>query len=106
MKVLVIYMLFVVNLCTAQNEFENDTSIQSYLIFDRIKIFPNPTSEIFFIKNGAEIDSYHLVDMQGKIIQKGDFAVQIISLIEHEKGVYFLFLGIKGEYRRYKIIKS
>ena len=40
-------------------------------VFEAIQLFPNPTSEIIFIKNGGMIDSYQIFDFHGRIVQTG-----------------------------------
>lgn len=74
-------------------------------LFSEIKIFPNPTSEILFIKNGDRIDAYTLVNMSGQTVQKGSHKTQIISLIDHPIGYYFLFIEIDGYIQRYRVQK-
>jgi hypothetical protein len=74
-------------------------------LFETIKVFPNPTSEILFIRSGELVDSYQLVDINGQVVQSGKNEVQVISLIDHPEGTYFLFLEIEGLFRRYRVVK-
>lgn len=86
----------------AQQDF-NDTIATR--IFEPIKVFPNPTSEILFIRNGEQIDSYQLINMQGEVVQSGKNEAQIISLIEHPIGHYFLLIEIDGYHKRFRVQK-
>jgi hypothetical protein len=73
--------------------------------FEEIALFPNPTSELIFIKNGELIDSYQIMDMQGRIVQTGFNNAQIISLIDIPIGYYFIEMKIGIDVKRVKIQK-
>lgn len=106
MRTSVIFLLLI-NTFVSLAQFEQviDTNFQVINRFEQIKIIPNSTSEILFIRNGDFIDSYHLVSLQGAIVQKGQGQTQIISLIDLPDGDYFLFIEIQGLYRRYRVNK-
>lgn len=89
----------------AQDKIEVDSLVQSDKLFESIKIFPNPTSEILFIRNGELIDSYTLYNLQGEIVQKGKNEAQIISLIDLPIGNYFLVLEIESVYKNFRVAK-
>ncbi|MES2590122.1 MAG: T9SS type A sorting domain-containing protein [Bacteroidota bacterium] len=107
MKKLAILMMFVglSPLFFAQEISVNDSLFDSDKLFESIKIFPNPTSEILFIRNGELIDSYELFNLQGEVVQKGKSEAQIISLIDVPIGNYFLFIEIDGFYKNYRVSK-
>ncbi len=79
--------------------------IEETSVFEEIELFPNPTSEIIFIKNGELIDSYQIMDMQGRIVQTGINNAQIISLIDIPIGYYFIEMKIGTDIKRVKIQK-
>ncbi len=79
--------------------------IEETSVFEEIQLFPNPTSEIIFIKNGEMIDSYQIFDFQGRIVQAGISNAQVISLIDMPIGYYFIELKIGTATKRVKIQK-
>ena len=84
---------------------QDDKDSISNRVFNTIKVFPNPTSEILFIRNGEQIDAYQLVNMQGETVQSGKNETQIISLVDHPIGYYILTIEIDGYYKRFRIQK-
>lgn len=100
-------ILALINTWISLAQFEQviDTNFQVINRFEQIKIIPNSTSEILFIRNGDFIDSYHLANFQGAIVQKGQGHTQIISLIDLPEGDYFLFIEIQGFYKRFRVKK-
>jgi hypothetical protein len=106
MKPSLIFILLI-NTFVSKAQFEQviDTNFQVINRFEQIKIIPNSTSEILFIRNGDVVDSYHLLNLQGAIVQKGMGHTQIISLINLPEGDYFLFIEIQGFYKRFRIKK-
>jgi len=106
MKTSLLFLALIKTLISlAQFEQVIDTNFQVINRFEQIKIIPNSTSEILFIRNGDFIDSYHLANLQGAIVQKGHGHTQIISLIDLPVGDYFLFLEIQGFYKRFRVNK-
>lgn len=101
-KVIFFTLLFLSQPLVAQKQ-ANDSI--SKLLFSTIKVFPNPTSEILFIKNGDLIQKYTLINTQGQTVQKGINKTQIISLIDLPIGYYFLFIEIDGYTKRYRVQK-
>lgn len=73
--------------------------------FADIQLFPNPTSEIIFIRYGELIDSYKVIDMQGRVVQTGIQNAQIISLVDLPIGYYFIELKIGEAVDRIKVQK-
>lgn len=73
--------------------------------FTDIHLFPNPTSEIIFIRNGELIDSYQVLDMQGRVVQSGIKNAQIISLIDVPIGYYFIEMKIGEATQRTRVQK-
>lgn len=74
--------------------------------FSNIVIFPNPTSEILFLRNGDRIDSYRIHNLQGVLVQEGIQNAQIISLIDLPIGIYFLEMKIGEAVETRKIEKK
>lgn len=73
--------------------------------FESITLFPNPTSEIIFIRNGELIEEYRIFNLQGQEVQRGVKNAQIISLIDLPIGTYFIELKIGDAIKRMKIQK-
>ena len=73
--------------------------------FQKIQLFPNPTSEIIFIRHGELIDSYRIFDMQGRRVQEGIKNAQVISLIDLPVGHYIFEMKIGNEMERVRIQK-
>lgn len=80
-------------------------SPEIHTAFESITLFPNPTSEIIFIRNGELIDSYTIFNLQGQEVQSGIKNAQIISLIDLPIGYYFIELKIGNNSKRMKIQK-
>ncbi len=104
-KIILCSLLGISQTMLAQDFNQNDSIISSDKVFEVIKIFPNPTSEILFIKNGDLIDSYEMFNLQGEPVQKGHNDTQIISLIELPIGQYFLLIEIDGFYKNFRVSK-
>lgn len=88
----------------AQTEISTSQT-ESIQVFESIALFPNPTSEIIFIRNGELIDSYTIFNLQGQEVQSGIKNAQIISLIDLPIGYYFIELKIGNTSKRMKIQK-
>lgn len=74
--------------------------------FQKVELFPNPTSEIIFIRNGELIDSYRIFDLQGRMVQEGNKNAQVISLIDLPIGNYIFEMKIGNEMDRIRIQKN
>ncbi len=88
-----------------QEQTESDSTTLHDQLFAAIKVLPNPTSEILFIRNGEDITSYQLFNMSGQKIQESKNNPQVISLIDEEAGFYLLILEIKGIFKTYRVQK-
>lgn len=88
----------------AQSEIPT-VSPEVHSVFESITLFPNPTSEIIFIRNGELIEAYRIFNLQGQEVQRGVKNAQIISLIELPIGTYFIELKIGDATKRMKIQK-
>ena len=77
---------------------------ENYLI-DNISIYPNPTSEMIFIKSNFSCD-YELFNMIGQKIISGKFieGTNELSLREYSNGVYFINLKKDNKVYSKKII--
>ncbi|MDA7761960.1 metallophosphoesterase [Crocinitomicaceae bacterium] len=72
-----------------------------------IKIYPNPTGNVFFIESNSSIlnTSFYLYDQEGRILIEGilDSTKKEINLSNYAKGVYYIKVG---DLKDYKVIKS
>lgn len=85
---------------------ETNDSLQNLSTnFDEIVFFPNPTSELIYIRRGEKIDSYRILNMQGQEVQTGISNAQIISLVDLPIGFYFIELKIGEQKTRRKVEK-
>lgn len=96
------FLFFALQLCAQETDPSKSEEISA---FEDIQLFPNPTSEIIFIKNGELINSYQILDLQGRTVQTGINNAQIISLIDMPIGYYFIEMKIGTETKRVKIQK-
>lgn len=97
-----LFLFFVVGSFFAHGQ---TASTASTTDFQKIQLFPNPTSEIIFIRHGELIDSYRIFDMQGRIVQEGIKNAQVISLIDLPVGHYIFEMKIGNEMDRVRIQK-
>lgn len=81
------------------------SSSESNADFQKIQLFPNPTSEIIFIRHGELIDSYRIIDLQGRMVQEGVKNAQVISLVDLPIGHYIFEMRIGNEIDRIRIQK-
>jgi hypothetical protein len=86
-------------------EVNRDSTYLHDELFSCIKVIPNPTSEILFIRNGEDLSSYQLFNMSGQKVQESKNNAQIVSLIDEEPGFYFLILEVKGIFKTYRVQK-
>ncbi len=72
---------------------------------NNVSIFPNPTSDVLFVKNIKNITHFKIVDIKGRLIKQGnmDQNNNVVSLKGVAAGMYILLLD--GE-KPIKIIKD
>lgn len=102
------FFLLVCTIASLQAHAQSEVSTiqpQTHPVFESITLFPNPTSEIIFIRNGDLIEEYHIFNLQGQEVQRGVKNAQIISLIDLPIGTYFIELKIGDAVKRMKIQK-
>lgn len=105
MKKLVVAVFTMLSTSFFAQEVSVTDSTQIEQNFEKIKVIPNPTSEILFIRHGEDVSSYQLFNMQGAKVQEGKNNAQIISLIDEESGAYFLILEVKGTFKTFRVQK-
>lgn len=101
---IIVILLISYNQLYAQQE-SNSMTGNNVDLFEKVELFPNPTSEIIFIKNGEEIESYVIYDLHGSLVQSGVKNAQIISLIDLPVGYYLLEMKAGERVKRIKIQK-
>ncbi len=72
----------------------NSLDIEEYTFNQKLKIFPNPTSDVLRIENlDVEID-YDIIDISGKILKSGKLGPNInqLDISNFENAIYFLRL--------------
>jgi len=106
MKTLSLISLLMLSISvSAQEAAVPDATTTSKTAFENIRLFPNPTSEVIFIRNGELIDSYRILDMQGRVVQEGIRNAQVISLIDIPSGFYFIEMKIGDAIEKVRVQK-
>ncbi|MEQ8359884.1 MAG: T9SS type A sorting domain-containing protein [Cytophagales bacterium] len=72
------------------------------------KIYPNPTSEILFIKNNHNVNeiAYRILDMRGLLIQSSDYTEKGINLKELSSGIYIIEINTDKIRLKMRFIKN
>jgi hypothetical protein len=85
------------------------TNINSYNKTENLEIFPNPTSDIFwinFINSDSKTVIYLIYDIQGSVVANGTLQPGINQISnEFSAGMYFLHAEIEEKQIRQKFIK-
>lgn len=93
--------------CFISNNFCSDTTecvlvedlyVNTNSIVSKIKVFPNPSKNMFYINSSNLKDTnFEVFNCYGKLIIKGRLkeGVGLVSLNDYEKGVYFLRIDIE-----------
>lgn len=55
-----------------------------------LKIYPNPTNNVFYIETDIKISKIHILDLTGKIIRSFDSSISAYTVNELSKGIYFV----------------
>jgi hypothetical protein len=87
-----------------RESFTQTESIQNP--FEKVWIYPNPTSEILFIHSDSVISSFEIINMQGKIVLFSNSGANVISLVDLPVGNYFLNINIGTMQKRFRIQKQ
>jgi hypothetical protein len=75
-------------------------------VFDEVKMYPNPTSGLFYIETSKEIQSYEVYNLIGQQLLKGSFT-DSIDMKDISKGTYIIRLTTPtGEVFTEKVIKE
>lgn len=74
-----------------------------------LSVYPNPATDILYVKTAEKLTSLHILDNNGKVVSKpqveeGHSGIALASLSE---GVYFLLAEISGEMRarRFSVLR-
>ncbi|MGB3947517.1 MAG: T9SS type A sorting domain-containing protein [Bacteroidia bacterium] len=65
----------------------------------QISIFPNPVSDVLYVKNLNKLNIYFIMDIMGEIVKSGQLLNQV-DVSDIKNGIYFMLLNDK----EYKII--
>jgi Secretion system C-terminal sorting domain len=71
-----------------------------------LKIFPNPASNFLEVSSSEKIDSYQIIDLQGKVILSDDFSTNKIDITNLNSGIYFIKVRSKEKTNVRKFIKN
>lgn len=74
-----------------------DETIQTPKVYAvGVKAYPNPTSEVIFLE-GLSIGAYEIFDIQGKLVQKGNYQSSGIAVLNLHNGAYFIRVDTEGK---------
>ena len=80
----------------------------SEIALSDVKIFPNPTSDILYIKSGARVDKVTIYNMLGQNVHESTFYTNDVSvnISNLNGGMYTAIVSSDGKESTYKIIKQ
>ncbi|AGC77535.1 putative secreted protein (Por secretion system target) [Nonlabens dokdonensis] len=79
----------------------------SSLLFENIKLYPNPTHSNLFIESQEELQSMEFFDLSGKRLFSSKYHVDKINLERFSQGIYLIKLtSIDGDVLTRKVIKN
>jgi len=55
-----------------------------------VSVFPNPTSDFITIQSTLECYAWQMIDLNGRLIRKGDSTLETLDLSNVEDGMYFI----------------
>lgn len=78
------------------------------LVFESLKIYPNPINDILTIANSNSIDSVEIISYLGQLISnvKVNDLLANINVSDLSKGVYFVKISSQDQFKTIKIIKN
>lgn len=72
-----------------------------------ISIYPNPANDMLYLQTDAQLISYALSDMQGRVVERGQINQNQISIADLESGIYLIHLtDVNGAITEKKFIKK
>lgn len=74
--------------------------------FETVSVSPNPAKEILLISASENIQSYQIIDLQGKVVLEQAFDKNSINISQLENGVYFIKLFSLDKNSTKKFIKN
>jgi len=72
--------------------FSQDLASTTIEMTKKVEAFPNPTSELLFLKNAEDFKTFQVFDANGKVVLQGQLNANIISVAELPIGFYLLQL--------------
>ncbi len=83
------------------------TSIPDFNSGNGILAYPNPVSNILYLKNQTEVYSYNIINIVGEVVLSGRISPgENINISELKNGIYFMNLGGKENSHTLKLIKQ
>lgn len=89
--------ILVFNISFASNESFEDV---------QVSLYPNPVQNNLYFISETNFESYQVVDLTGKILQKGNLSVQNISVASLPKGLFFMQLENQNVQTTLKFMKE
>lgn len=89
---------------------EENLSVEELELKSKVKIYPNPVSDLLHITYGENIDSISIYDVNGRLLQTiaflGNSTEQKIDFKDFSSGVYFIKMKSTGASVVEKVIKD
>lgn len=72
----------------------------------KVLVYPNPVKEILTIHSESKIDNYKILDINGRVVKRGDCSELQLDVSDIETGIYFIELRIKDSIITKKFVKQ
>lgn len=93
--------------------FNNEDILQNSEVHDRYQVYPNPVSQVLFIKRSVETNSlepikFKLYNANGKLLEQGTLEEDQteINIGNHSDGIYILQIWDGNKNEQWKILKQ
>jgi len=73
---------------------------------EKIKVFPNPTSDFISIQSQSEISQVYIINVNGSEVFKQDGDIRSVDVSEFDSGLYFGRIILEKETFNFKFIKE
>jgi Secretion system C-terminal sorting domain len=74
--------------------------------FANFNVLPNPANDVITLSSKEKLESFEIIDIQGKIIIKDNFIENSINISALQTGIYFLKVIINDKFFTKKFVKN
>ena len=89
---------------------KDPNSVRELNLYSSFSVFPNPTNSTLTIKGNHKIDNVKIFTVNGKLVKYVNFKdrafIEIVSVQDLPKGIYFIQIIVKNNLYNLKFIKS